>query len=135
VRAVAGWSSNYVAKPGEAASRFRRAIRLSPLDTEMNYFLSGLAYAHLMTGEYEGALATALAAVRANPGRATPHRAVVAALVCMGRHEEAVAAAVRYKEAVPEGCFVAADRVRALFDDEQFAALMIGALRSVGIPE
>ncbi|MBW8271060.1 winged helix-turn-helix domain-containing tetratricopeptide repeat protein [Caldovatus aquaticus] len=135
VLGFAGWASNYLARPREAMTHFRRAIRLSPLDPERAYCLSGLAYAHLMVGGYEDALAAGLQAVREKPGRATQHRAVIAALHCLGRQDALAAAAAAYREAVPEGARVFADRVRALFSDQAFVALMIGALRAAGLPE
>jgi adenylate cyclase len=135
VLGLAGWTCNYVAKPNEAKAYFRRAIRLSPFDPERAYCFAGLAYAQLMTGEYEEALAAGLRAVREKPSRATQHRTVIAALHFLGRSEELAAAAAAYREAVPEGARVFASRVSALYSDKAFAAGVIRALRAAGLPE
>jgi TolB-like protein/Tfp pilus assembly protein PilF len=136
VLGIAGWISLYGGSPTVAAERFRRAIQLSPLDPEMAAFLAGLAYAHLRTREYEEALAFGLRAIREMPERATCHRAVIAALSCLGRRDEAAAAAARYRELVgPAGFHVFAERVSAVTADQEFTAMMIRSLREAGVPE
>lgn len=135
VLGLAGWAMNYVARPNEAKAYFRRAIRLSPLDPERAYCFSGLAYAHLMTGDYEEGLAAGARAVREKPNRATQHRTVVAALYFLGRREELAAATAAYREAVPEGARVFTGRVSALYSDKGFAVNIIRALRAAGLPE
>jgi hypothetical protein len=70
------------------------------------------------------------------PERATCHRAVIAALSCLGRRDEAAAAAGRYREhAGPTGFHVFAERVFAVWADQEFAARMVGSLREAGVPE
>src|SRR5206468_3570248 len=103
VLAVAGWAANYEGRFEAALGWFRRAIRLNPMDPEMGYCFSGLAYAHLMAGEHEEALEAGSRAVRAKPSRSTPHRAVIAALYRLGRMDEFAQAAAAYRQAVPEG--------------------------------
>jgi adenylate cyclase len=132
---AAAWMLLYVGRPERAIGLFRRAIRLSPLDPELSYFLSGLGYAYLMARRFDEALEAGLRAVAEMPDRGTGHRVVVAALHALGRTEEATAAAGRYREANPAGARVFADRVAAKFIDRAFVATMVEGLRAAGLPE
>lgn len=131
----AGWLCNYVGDPAGALEHLARAARLSPLDPEMSYFLSGQAVARLMLKDYAAALEVATRAVRELPGRATSHRALIMALHCLGRHDEAKVEAANYREAAPHGHRVLPDRIQRLFADQEFASRFIEALREAGLPD
>ncbi|WP_301592493.1 tetratricopeptide repeat protein [Sabulicella glaciei] len=131
----AAWTLLYVGRPDRAIELFQRAIRLSPLDPELSYFLSGLGYALLMARRFEEALEAGVSAVAEMPDRATGHRVVVAALHALGRTEEAQAAAEQFRSANPAGAHVFASRVAAEFVDQAFVATMVGGLRAAGLAE
>ncbi|MFC7739340.1 winged helix-turn-helix domain-containing tetratricopeptide repeat protein [Roseomonas sp. GCM10028921] len=131
----AGWTLLYVAQPDRAISLFQRAMRLSPLDPEISYFLSGLGYAYIMTGRYKEALAFGRRAVAEMPMRATGHRVVVVALHTLGRMEEAMHAGEYYMRMCPNGARVFASRIMGEFADPAFHHVMIAGLRGGGLPE
>ncbi len=135
VAGSAAWVLNYLGEADCAMGMFQRAIRLSPLDPEMAFFLSGLGFAHLMARRYDDALEAGLRSIPLQPERATGHRVVVAAWHALGRLDEARAAALRYRAANPTGARVFVDRVIWLFADAHFAAVLIQALREAGLPE
>lgn len=131
----AGWTLTYAGQAERAIEIFHRALRLSPLDPEISYFLSGLGYAYLMARRFEDALEVGRKAVAQLPDRGTGYRVIVAALQALGRGEEARAAARRYRQVNPSGCRVFADRVSATFADRGFVVIMVDGLRAAGIPE
>lgn len=131
----AGWILNYLGEPERAIDMFHRAIRLSPLDPEMAFFLAGVGMASLMLNRYEEALAAGTRSIPLQPGRATGYRVLIAALHALGRQDEARAAARRYMAANPAGARVFADRVRWLFADDRFNSALIEALRHAGLRE
>ncbi|MCC6720372.1 MAG: winged helix-turn-helix domain-containing protein [Acetobacteraceae bacterium] len=131
----AGWILNYLGMAGRAVELFDRAMRLSPLDPEMAFFLAGRGFACLMLGQHAEALDAGTRSIPLQPGRITGYRVVIAALHALGRREEARVTAQRYVAANSSGARVFAERIRYLFADEQFNALLIDALRQAGLPE
>jgi adenylate cyclase len=131
----AAWTLLYVAQPNRAISLFQRAMRLSPLDPELSYFLSGLGYAYIMMGRYEEALEVGRRAVAEMPMRATGHRVVVVALHALGRTEGAIRAGEYYMRMCPTGARVFATRIMGEFVDSTFHHVMIAGLRGGGLPE
>jgi adenylate cyclase len=128
------WVRIYVGEPEKALSHFQRAIRLSPLDPEMGYTLSGMAFAHLMSGRSEEALKAASRAVEEAPKWSSGHRALVFSLVESGRLEEARAAARRLNVLSPTFSISWLSRTTA-FRDRKFVTRYAEALRVAGIPE
>jgi adenylate cyclase len=131
----AAWTLLYAAQPNRAVSLFQRAMRLSPLDPELSYFLSGLGYAYIMLGRYEEALEVGRRAVAEMPMRATGHRVVVVALHALGRTEGAIRAGEYYMRMCPTGARVFASRIVGEFADSTFHHVMIAGLRGGGLPE
>jgi adenylate cyclase len=131
----AGWVLNYLGGANRAVEMFQRAIRLSPLDPEMAFFLAGKGFACMMPGRQEEALDAGERSIPLQPGRVTGYRVVIGALYALGRVEHARDAARRYAEASPAGAGVFADRVRYLFADTHFTEHLIEALRAAGLPE
>ena len=68
---------------------FQRAIRLSPLDPEMGYFLSGLAFCCLIVGDDAQALTYARRGASQTGAFFSALRALAIALVQAGRIDEA----------------------------------------------
>jgi TolB-like protein/tetratricopeptide (TPR) repeat protein len=76
-----------------AIDRAQRALRLSPFDN-LNFRSNlALAVAYFHTQRYEGAVDAARGAIDANPGFSIPRAVLAAALVRLGRVEQARAAA------------------------------------------
>jgi adenylate cyclase len=131
----AGWILNYLGQADRAVDLFDRAVRLSPLDPEMAFFLAGRGFACLMLGRNAEALDAGTRSIPLQPGRVTGYRVVIAALHALGRRGEARAAAQRYVAANPAGARVFAERIRHLFSDDRLNDLLIDALRATGLPE
>lgn len=94
ILASLGWVKVYGCRDTERAiAHFERAIRLSPRDPEMASTLTGIAFAHLIAGHGEQALAFAQQSIDEGPHFTSGHRAKIAALTFLDRPEEAKAAA------------------------------------------
>jgi adenylate cyclase len=132
---AAGYIYYFLGNGAAAVAHFERALRLSPLDPEMPYMLSGLGHAHLVAGRPEEALAAGEQAVRERPDWGPAHRVVVTALAFLGRRAEAEAAVLRAQKLAPASARVFADRTRALYADQAYAEARIRAMRDVGLPE
>jgi adenylate cyclase len=89
VYSASGWVRFYLGDAETAIVHFNRAIRLSPLDPEMGYMLSGLAHAYLFTERYEEALNYATRSVREWPTWLPGRLARAAALVQLQKLGEA----------------------------------------------
>ena len=122
---------------GEEAERAiewgERGLRLSPFDPWRVAALVAFAVGYFHRGQYEEAAAAGRKAVQAAPGFSVGHMILAAALVKLGRLEEAKAAAVRVLELQPtfrsRRHFAAVNCVPAL------AALLSEALHVSGLPE
>ena len=132
---AAGYVRNYVGDAAIAISHFKRAIRLSPLDPEMGYILSGLGGAYLQDGDAEKALETGLRAVQETPNWVSAHLLVTICLGLLGRVDEAVAAGQRLRQLDPNMSISHIMAFRRLFRNEKFFELRIAGLRAAGIPE
>ena len=89
-----GWVKVYACTDiDRAIAHFERAMRLSPRDPEMASMLTGISFAHLISGRYEKALAFAQQSVDEGPQFTSGHRAKTAALIFLNREQEARAAA------------------------------------------
>ena len=101
VLACAGWVRDYVGDARTAMEHFERAMRLSPLDPEMGYMLSGLGFAHLVAGDLENALGAGRKALQESPHLMSSHYLVTICLASLGRMNEAAAAAARLLQLDP----------------------------------
>jgi adenylate cyclase len=86
---------NYYGDTATAIDHLNRAIRLSPLDPEMSYFLCGLGMSYSIRGEYDRSLTYARDALHLKPSYALGHRISIVALAHLGRFEEARSSAVQ----------------------------------------
>ncbi|MFO1310814.1 MAG: adenylate/guanylate cyclase domain-containing protein [Burkholderiales bacterium] len=90
------WSAAACAWLGDGAEAVRRApraIELSPFDPAMYSFTSMAGMAYLVAADYEVALGYLKKSLRLNRMFSSTHRLLTIALVLLGRHEEASAAA------------------------------------------
>ncbi len=87
-----GFSLIFSGRPAEAVPRFETSIRLSPYDPRISSFHEMKAWALLVMGRYDAALAPASSAVRRPNAQFWAHATYTAALGHLGRREEAAAA-------------------------------------------
>ena len=94
ILASLGWVKVYACTDTERAiAHFERSIRLSPRDPEMASTLTGIAFAHLIAGHNEQALAFAQQSIDEEPQATSGHRVKITALIFLNRPEEAKGAA------------------------------------------
>jgi TolB-like protein/class 3 adenylate cyclase/Flp pilus assembly protein TadD len=94
ILASLGWVKVYACTDTERAiAHFERSIRLSPRDPEMASTLTGIAFAHLIAGHNEQALAFAQQSIDDWPQYTSGHRAKITALIFLNREQEARTAA------------------------------------------
>ena len=88
-----GWVKVYACTDTERAiAHFERAMRLSPRDPRMASMLTGISFAHLISGHYEKALSFAQQSIDEGPQFTSGHRAKITALIFLNRGQEARAA-------------------------------------------
>jgi adenylate cyclase len=127
-----GWVHAYVGEKETAVDHFLKAIRQSPLDPEKGSFLSGLALAHFIARDYDGAIEWALKAVPEFFLSSVPVRMAVVALAQAGRIVEAQEFAKRLLEISPDfRVGNAAIPARDVDARDRF----ISGLRLAGLPE
>jgi adenylate cyclase len=93
---------NHTDDPETAIGFFERAMRLSPLDPEIGYMLTGIGVAHGLARRPEQALPFLQRAVEEMPNYSVGHVFLIGTLVGLGRLEEARAAAVRFLAIRPD---------------------------------
>lgn len=127
---IRGWTGDW----HTAIDHFQREIRLSPFDPTLCYSAVGLCYALLGAGRPEEALPWARKAVQELPTSPVGLRALIVALVELGRVEEAQVVGQRLLVQDPKQTVtVAASQIP--HQDQQFRERLFAALRTAGIPE
>jgi adenylate cyclase len=133
IQSSLGWVKVYARADTERAiAHFERAIRLSPLDPEMPGMLTGIAFAHLIAGHNEEALAFAQKAINEGPQFTSGHRAKITALSFLNRPEEAEAAAKVLLTFDPQ--FTISSRL-AVYRNSDFRQRYHAALKGAGLRE
>jgi adenylate cyclase len=128
-----GWVMVYACtEPDRAIVHFERAMRLSPRDPEMCMMLNGIALAHLFAGRAHQALSAAQKGVDDSPQFGSVHRMKIAALVDLGRLQEAKTAATTFLTL--DSTFTITTRLPK-FRDPAFQKKYYDALRAAGLPE
>jgi adenylate cyclase len=117
-----------------AIEHFQKEVRLSPLDPGRGYSATGLCCALLATGRPEEALTWAYKARQAMPTFLGGLRALIVALVELGRLEEARAAAQRLLVLDPKQT-VTVIAQQSPYQDSYFREKYHRAMRRAGIPE
>ena len=108
-------------------------IRLSPYDPLIYLPNVGLAFAQLFSGNFDEAANAAGRASSANPKFSVPRYLHVAALVRLGRQEEAKSIAKVLLEVQPG--FTISGLVAGNITTPERLAILAGALREAGLPE
>ena len=131
-----GFSSIIRAWMGDDTTAIEHAeigIRLSPYDPLIYLPYVGLAYAHFFAGNFVEAASAARRASAANPRFSVPCYLHTAALVRLGRLDEAKSMAKVLLELQPG--FTVSGLVSGNITTPERMGLLAGALRQVGLPE
>jgi adenylate cyclase len=126
----AGWVRGYLGQAEDAIGDFERALRLSPGETTRFRMQAGLAWAHILKGEFEEAVIWARRALLNNPSFAPSYRPLACALAHLGRIEEAREAADRLLAQVPNFMPLAEQR---LFRHSGKLPLILSGLTRAGL--
>lgn len=132
-RSTAGWVHLYADQPEAAIPHFLEALRLDPIDPVAGESLTGLAYAHLSTGQAEAAVRWSERAIAASPERLSCHRAHVAALGAAGQPAETAAAHLLALD--PNFDLSGFTRLHARRAGSRLLHVVTEGLRRAGIPE
>jgi adenylate cyclase len=126
---IRAWVGDWIT----SIDHFQRENRLSPFDPLMGYSV-GHSLALLGAGRLEEALPWARKAVQELPKFLAGLRALIVALVELGRLEEARVVGQRLLAQDPKQTVTVADR-QIPHQDRQFRERLFAALRTAGIPE
>ncbi len=132
-RSTAGWVHLYADQPEAAIPHFLEALRLDPIDPVAGESLTGLAYAHLSTGQAEAAVRWSERGIAASPERLSCHRAHVAALGAAGQPAETAAAHLLALD--PNFDLSGFTRLHARRAGSRLLHVVTEGLRRAGIPE
>jgi TolB-like protein/class 3 adenylate cyclase/tetratricopeptide (TPR) repeat protein len=128
-----GWAKVYACTDTERAiAHFERAMRLSPRDPEMASMLTGISFAHLISGHYEKALSFAQQSIDEGPQFTSGHRAKTTALIFLNRQQEAGAAAEMLLTCDPR--FTISSRLPP-YRDPDFQQRYHAALKAAGLSD
>jgi TolB-like protein/class 3 adenylate cyclase len=133
ILASLGWVKVYACTDTERAiAHFERSIRLSPRDPEMASTLTGIAFAHLIAGHNEQALAFAQQSIDEGPQFTSGHRVKITALMSLNREQEARAAAEMLLTYDPQ--FTISSRL-PVYRKSDFRQKYRAALKAAGLRE
>lgn len=111
-----------------------RAMRLSPHDIHIFNMQTVVAYAHLLSGRFDDAIAWAEMALRGRSGHASALRVLAASSALSGRSEQASKAMTRLREVNPALRLTNVSEYIPLRRAEDLRMLTEG-LRQAGLPE
>ena len=121
-------------EPDEAIERLARAMRLSPLDSEMYRMQGGMAHAHLMAGRFDAAASWAEKAFRELPTFLFVVCLLAASQALAGRAEEARQAMTHLRRLDPALRLANLEQWLPLRRPQDLATFTDG-LRKAGLPE
>ena len=126
------WVQIFVSNADRAIDEFSRSIRLSPVDPEIGYSLSGIAYAYILKRDYVKALDFARRSSREMPRWLGSWSSVAVAAANLGYKKEAEEA-VRQILTLSPAYSIA--RRPNLFRDLKSDEIFSDGLRKAGLPE
>jgi len=129
-----GWVKVYLGEPEVAIANTARAMRLSPHDIHIFNMQTVVAYAHLLSGRFDDAIAWAEMALRGRSGHASALRVLAASSALSGRSEQARKAMTRLREVNPALRLTNVSEYIPLRRAEDLRMLTEG-LRQAGLPE
>jgi TolB-like protein/Flp pilus assembly protein TadD len=126
----------WMGESATAVKQAEQAIRLSPFDSLIWMPYVGLAYAHFAARRSQEAVAAASRAIQSNPGFSVPYILQAAALVDLGRNEDAKAVVQRLVVVQPGITHTSAIATSAArYTNPEHALALENALRRAGLPE
>jgi TolB-like protein/Tfp pilus assembly protein PilF len=132
--AVSGWVKVWLGDPEAAIEREKRAMRLSPQDTQIWSMHAATACAHFFAGRYAEACSLAEMAMREN-ANAVPSPCIAAASSALaGRLEDAHKAMARVRQLAPNLCLSNLSDLFPIRRSEDFAKWHEG-MRKAGLSE
>jgi adenylate cyclase len=126
---------SYVGRTEEAIRHAEHALRLSPSDQSLFYYYTFLNLAHYGNGTYEQAVKWGRMSLSENPLYTANHKILAAALVGLGRVQEARDVASAMMKLEPEFRISTWGRTRQPFRDGQVGARYMEHLRMAGLPD
>jgi tetratricopeptide (TPR) repeat protein len=122
-----------IEEPEAAIEGVEAAIRLSPRDGFMPFWLMGLVWANHVLARYEEAASAARRAIRIAPNNPTFRRQLASALALQGRLDDAREALAQYLRLEPDHTIADASKVPTRVPEhlERF----LDGLRKAGLPE
>jgi len=134
-----GWVRNLRGEPEEALAEFAHAVRISPREPYVGTSYWGMAFANLMLGRDEDAVAFAVRAIAGNPGIPNVRLQLASTLALVGRTEEARIALAEYRRSNPG---MTVERYRRRSREVSGHPLWVAtrdreaeALRTIGMPD
>jgi adenylate cyclase len=129
-----GYALAFGDRADEAITCFERALRLSPADPYRWAMATMMAFTKVLLGQYESALDWARRGVRDMPTIIWPRAHMIAALIGLGREDEARQAAHDLLEVRPDFTIAMIDQA-VTFKNPTTRERYIATLRAAGLPE
>ena len=134
-RQSAGWVNLWLGNLDAAAEHFRAILRISPLDPRIFMSQNGLAFVHLLSGQYEESLNWATTAFRQQPNYLANRRALICSLAFCGRIEEAKQAALEALKQAPAFFKISEIGRLSPFRRQDHIGILAQGMRIAGLPE
>ena len=128
-----GWIHGYLGEGETAASHFKRAMELSPLDPIMHIYFCGLAFAYFVSGDFEEGLIWNEKSLRHGPFFLPALRQRVTLLGLLGRIDEAKRLVPRLMEVEPH--LRCSEVGKLVPGGPEMLARYAAGLRAAGVPE
>ena len=128
-------SLSYIGQGEQAVAHAKHALRLSPLDQNIFFLHSNLCLAHYANGEYDEAVRWGEVCWSENSRFSAGYRLLSASLVAAGKIERARTVAAQLLSIEPNFSLAVYARTRQPFRDPATGALMVGRLRTAGLPD
>ena len=134
------WVARGVCKNGqgrieEAIQDFEQALQLSPLDPRRWWAQHGLAFAQLIAGRYDEAVALATAVLQVQPSRGVSLRVAIAAHALAGRIEEARKVLATHMKIEPETRISTLSETYLRRLKPEVFQVVVDGLRKAGFPD
>jgi class 3 adenylate cyclase/TolB-like protein len=126
---------SYVGHSEQAIKHAEHALQLSPLDRSLFYYYTFLNLAHYGNGTYEQAVKWGRMSKSENPFYTANHKILAAALVGLGRIEEAREVGVQLMRLEPDFRIAVWGRTRLPFRDREISERYMQHLRTAGLPD
>jgi TolB-like protein/Tfp pilus assembly protein PilF len=129
-----GWTKVWLGEAEVALEHIHHAVRLSPQDPQFFNMQTGMAWAHLLAGDYAQAQSWAQAALRRLPDYLNPLAIMIASSALAGDLDQARKTLAHMQE-IDAGARIATVRQRYPFRRAEHAARVDEGLRLAGLPE